>query len=127
MNARSRSPIVWVVEQAPFDYSPAKVYGDVIRLITADPLTPNAADASWHHRTISQVRKALADYIPGLDFVIPTGSPVRMMLVGLLLKERGDVHKLLGWDARSQRYLEYTFDLRLVSSAPNAHRGAPLV
>lgn len=111
MNTRSRPPVVWVVEQGPFDYSPARVFGDEIRIINADKLSPNA-ESSWHLKTIAQMRKALADYIPELDYVIPTGRPVRMMLVGMLLKERGNVHRLLGWDDRSQRYLEYILDLR---------------
>ncbi len=106
-----RSPIVWVVEQGEFDYSPARVFGDEIRLITADKLTPNA-DASWHAKVIQQMRKDFSAYIPGVDFVIPTGRPVRMMLAAMIMRERGDRHKLLGWDDRTQRYFLYELDLR---------------
>lgn len=107
----NRSPIVWVVEQATFDYSPARVYGQEIRPIHVDQLSPNA-DAEWHRNVIHQMRRAFADYIPGLDYVIPTGKPVRMMLAAMVMRERGEVHKLLGWDDRQQRYFEYPFDLR---------------
>jgi hypothetical protein len=115
-----RSPIVWVVEQGEFDYSPARVFGDEIRLIAADKLTPNA-DASWHAKVIQQMRKGFSEYIPGLDFVIPTGRPVRMMLAAMVMRERGDRHKLLGWDDRTQRYFLYELDLRQFTNGN--HRG----
>lgn len=109
-----REPVVWVIEQGAFDYSPARVFGSDIRVIHADALSPNA-DADWHAKTIHQMRRAFADYIPGLDFVIPTGRPVRMMLAAMIMRERGGHHKLLGWDDRTQRYFLYELDLRRVS------------
>ena len=113
-----RVPIIWVVEQGAFDYSPARVFGGEIRPLVIDPLTPNAASANWHNKAIQQMRRALADYIPGIDFVIPTGRPVRMMLAALIMRERGEVHKFLGWDDRQQRYFSYEFDLRRVYGSP---------
>lgn len=106
-----RLPIVWVVEQGEFDYSPARVFGNEIRVLTADKLTPNA-DANWHAKVIQQMRRDFSSYIPGLDFVIPTGRPVRMMLAAMVLREIGKKHKLLGWDDRTQRYFLYDFDLK---------------
>lgn len=111
----SRQPIVWVLEQGPFDYSPALVFGSEIRLLSADRLTPNAPGPQWHAKTIQQIRKAFADYIPGLDFVVPTGRPVHMMLAAMVLHEIGQRHKLLGWDDKTQRYFLYELDLRRVS------------
>ncbi len=116
---QNRSPIVWGVEQGEFDYSPARVFGSEIRVITADKLTPNA-EPSWHAKVIQQMRKDFAGYIPGIDFVIPTGRPVRMMLAPMVMRERGDRHKLLGWDDRTQRYFLYELDLR---QSNGNHRG----
>lgn len=109
---QARGPVVWVIEKMPFDYSPAKVFAEVVRQIVADELVPNAPDESWNVKAIQQMRRALSDYIPGTDFIIPTGSPVRMLTAGLLLKERGDVHNFLGYDNRQSRYLLYRVDLR---------------
>ena len=110
--SRSRAPIVWVLEpEGEFDYSPAKVFGDEIRPISGGKLSPNA-DADWHFRAIRQMRYAFIDYIPGIDFVIPTGRPVRMMLAAMVMRERGEQHKLLGWDNKTRRYLMYDLDLR---------------
>jgi hypothetical protein len=104
---------VWVLEpEGEFDYSPAKVFGDEIRPIIGGKLSPNA-DATWHHRAIQQLRQAFVDYVPSVDFVIPTGRPVRMMLAAMVMRERGERHKLLGWDNKTRRYLMYDLDLRL--------------
>ena len=111
LSENSGSSIVWVVEQGTFDYSPARVFGDDIRVLTADKLTPNAPNASWHDKAIQQLRRELADYIPGRDFIIPTGRPVRMMLVAMILREKGDRHNLLGWDDKTQRYFLYELNL----------------
>lgn len=113
---RARGPIVWVIEKMPHDYTPARVYAEDIRQIVADKLVPNAPDDSWNADAVRQLRRAFADYIPGLDYIIPTGSPVRMLTTGLLLKELGDVHNFLGYDARTNRYLLYRIDLRRVPS-----------
>lgn len=123
-NPEHRLPIVWVVEQGEFDYSPALTFGNEIRVLTADKLTPNA-DASWHAKVIQQMRRDFSLYIPGVDFVIPTGRPVRMMLAAMVMRERGQRHKLLGWDDRTQRYFLYELDLKLPAGVPlqSSYRG----
>src|SRR5687767_2367378 len=105
-----REPIVFVLEQGPFDYSPARVFSRDIRPLSIDKMTPNA-EPSWHAKVIQQMRSQLADYIPGVDFVIPTGRPVQMMLAAMVMHEHGTHHKLLGWDDRTQRYFLYELQL----------------
>lgn len=114
----SRLPTVWVIEQGSFDYSPARVFGAEIRILHAEALTPNAPAANWHSKVIHQMRQDLADYIPGLDYVIPTGRPVRMVLAAMILREKGPRHNILGWDDRTQRYFLYELDLSQI-----IHRG----
>lgn len=119
--SQNRAPVVWVVEQGAFDYSPALVFGGEIRLIQADKLSPNA-DATWHNSTIHQMRRAFSEYIPGIDFVIPTGRPVRMMLAAMIMRERGERHKLLGWDDKTQRYFLYEIDLHVGRGVVNRNQ-----
>lgn len=110
--SQQRPSIAWVLEQGEFDYSPARAFAKEIRLVLADRLTPNAPEIEWHKRTIQQLRKAFLDYIPGVDYVIPTGQPVRMMLAAMVMRERGEIHNMLGWDPKSSRYMLYRVDLR---------------
>lgn len=109
----AKRPKVFVLEQQPFDYSPATVYGD-LKFVTAQRLAPAAPGApdNWNKGVISALRKELSDYVPNLDYVVPTGAPSRLVLVGMLLREMGPRHRLLGWDARTQRYIEYTIEVQ---------------
>lgn len=105
-----RPPVVWVLEQSAFDYSPALVFAEKIQLVHAARLTPNA-DCAWNQQVLHQLRYSLSDYRPGHDFVIPTGNPVRMVLASMVLRECGTQHQILGWDARVGHYHLYTLEL----------------
>lgn len=101
-------PRVYIVEQQPFDYSPSKVYGEPV-LMDVQRLAPNLDSAGdrWNTQILQQFRTGFSEYVPELDFVILTGSPIKIMLAGAILKEKGPRHNILSWDARSQRYLHY--------------------
>jgi hypothetical protein len=109
MTEEKAKPTVYVVEQQPFDYSPASAFGILKfmdsrhRLAPMSPSLPN----TWNNNVVQKLRKELADYMPGRDYVIPTGAPSRMLVAGMVLAEKGRTHRLLGWDARTQRYMEY--------------------
>ena len=108
MNKQPGGPTVFVVEHMPFDYTPAAIYGE-LRFLEAERLAPHSPNApeTWNNSVVKRLERGLGPYVPGYDFVIPTGAPTRMMLVGMLLSRKGDKHKILKWDARSQRYSEY--------------------
>lgn len=113
MNSQpAAQPTVYVIEQQAYDYTSAEVFGQ-LHFIEAKPLAPQSPGApdTWNRNVVHQIRNALQDYVPGLDFVIPTGSPSRMLLAGMLLTEKGKRHKILKWDGRTQRYLQYDVTL----------------
>ena len=105
-----RIPKVFIVEHQPFDYSPASTYGEFV-VLKADKLAPNAPDDDHNSHVVKALRHQMATYEPGFDYVIPTGMPSRIMLIGILMKERAsgktEYHNILGWDARTSRYLNY--------------------
>lgn len=105
-------PRVYVVEQQPFDYSPSQVFGDPI-FMEVQKLAPDSpgAGTTWNSKVLQQIRRELDQYVPGLDFLIPTGAPAKLMAVGAILKEKGPTHNILGWDAKTQRYLHYVLVL----------------
>lgn len=110
--AKSR-PRVYVVEQQPFDYSPAKVYGDPL-FMDVQRLAPHIDEAGfdWNAKILQQIRRELSDYVPEHDYLIPTGAPAKLVAVGAVLKEKGPNHYVLGWDAKTQRYLHYVVVLQ---------------
>ncbi len=105
-------PTVYVVEQQPFDYTSATVYGELMFLESPRlaPHAPNAPD-TWNKSVLNHMSAELKNYRPGEDYIVPTGSPVRMMLAGMILAKKGAKHKFLGWDNRSRRYLEYVIEI----------------
>jgi hypothetical protein len=110
--AVDRKARVFVLEQQPFDYSPAKAYGELVFLNTKKlaPASTGAPD-TWNNDVVHSLRKELSDYISDIDYIIPTGSPSRMVTVGAVLASKGKRHRILGWDARTQRYLEYIINI----------------
>lgn len=99
---------VFVVEQQAFDYSPASAYGK-LEFLSSIRLAPDAPSAGndFNSKVLYQLRRELSDYVAGIDYIIPTGSPVKMLVVGAVLRDKGNTHNVLGWDARTQRYLHY--------------------
>ncbi len=107
-----KTPRVFIVEQQPFDYTPATVFGH-LEFLEADHLAPNAPNApdTWNRRVVHTLQKGLSDYVADYDYVIPTGAPSRMLVVGMLLATKGKIHRILGWDNRQRRYMEYKINL----------------
>lgn len=103
-------PLVYIIEQQPFNYSAAEVYGQLM-FLSAKKLAPYSLSPLWNNEVLRSLRHELADYVPEYDFIVPTGAPNRILLVGMLLKERGSKHKILGWDAKQQRYIEYLISI----------------
>lgn len=112
----STGPMVYVVEQQPYDYASAEAFGKV-HFMEPRKLAPRAPSETeyWNKGVVHSIRKELAEYVPAYDFVIPTGQPSRIMVVGMVLASLGQVHKILGWDNRTQRYLEYVIDFKNAS------------
>jgi hypothetical protein len=76
-------------------------------------LAPDApgAGTGWNGKILQQIRRELSQYVPGVDYIVPTGAPAKLLAVGAVLKEKGATHNVLGWDGRTQRYLHYVMVL----------------
>jgi hypothetical protein len=99
------APMVYIVSQQPFDYTPAADYGTLyfMRPLKLAP-TVEGDGGRYNLSRISTVRKELQDYRPGVDFIVPTGSPAGLLVVGMILGHIGQTHKMLQWDAQNQKY-----------------------
>lgn len=105
-------PMVYVIGQQPFDYTPAQQFG-TLYFMSARKLAPVAPGngGDWNRSTLASIRNDLKDYRPDVDFIIPTGQPSMLMLVGMVLAQMGGPHRVLGWDGRRGHYLEYKVNL----------------
>lgn len=103
--AVERPPMVYIVSQQPFDYTPAAQWG-VLFFMKPLKLAPSIAGdgGRYNQSKISSVRKELQEYRPGVDYLVPTGSPAGLMVVGMILAHLGQMHRMLQWDAQNQKY-----------------------
>jgi hypothetical protein len=109
-STEAADPRVWVLDMNAFDYSPAESFGE-LRLLKSDQFAPGAIDDTWNAGVIQSLRAQLLEYRPMVDFLIPTGKPIKMCIASMLAAERGPRHKFLAWDQRYYRYVPYSIDL----------------
>lgn len=88
MKSRLDRPTVWVLKEqlragTPFDYSAAYAFGDVEFITTFDPpIHPKSTILdSW----CINVYKFINEYDPERDYLVPTGSPLGILMLGIAL------------------------------------------
>lgn len=110
MNSNA-GPVVWVIKEqmmrdeigsVPVDYSPAMRYGEIRFITQFDfPMHPNSQiAATW----IRDVAKFCAHYDDSSDYVICTGQPTAMFLVGYLLGLHKKIPRFLVWRRQENVY-----------------------
>ena len=113
-------PVVWVVKEqvvrvgassVPMDYTPAYKYGD-IRFITEIDLPIHQQQSTLRDAWMKKVDEFVAEFQPG-DYVILTGSPLAIFLVGYICALADIEPTILVWRRESNEYLP--MDLGLFS------------
>lgn len=102
-----RRPKVFVSQDNDFDYRMAEEYGDLVFLSNREVLaySGSAQNALTIHGIESGIE---SEYIPGLDYLLPTGGPLSIAhMYRAAFNKTGD-HQILKWDRRSARYDVYT-------------------
>lgn len=97
-------PVVWVITEGNNDYTPAERFGTV-KFITDQELRPSPASMQTHsaHADLRDFHK---EYRPEVDYIVPTGNPVLIVLLGLILGRHRN-HLCLKWDSRTKEYTRY--------------------
>lgn len=106
-------PTVWVVKEqvmrgptgpVPMDYTAAYEYGDVEFITETDfPTTrgPSALKLHWHERV-----KAVMHEMSNDDFIVLTGGPLSIFLIGFVLGVFGELTPtLLIWNREQSKYV----------------------
>lgn len=111
----SRKPIVWVIKEQvrrgvtgpePMDYTPAMRYGDIEFITQYDlPLHPNGSlAANWWQA----VKDFTHSFDPKQDFIVATGQPMAMVLIGYVLGVMRVEPTFLVWRREENKYIPYT-------------------
>lgn len=111
MNKRSHCR-VFVTQEMPFNYNPAEEFGEVV-FCSMDDIRPTSGSMR-NERIAAGVAAVLSDYVPGVDYLLPSGSPLTLMVVVAALTARvgnGVTHHVLKWDSQRGRY--WPVDIKL--------------
>jgi len=100
-------PRVFVTHATPnlkASLAKAEKYGDVVFLETREYMTEPAI-AGHNEVVLRQLANNLVDYVPGVDFILTSGSPILILATGLnLARFKGVSHKILKWNSRDRDY-----------------------
>lgn len=102
-------PRVYVTQEIPVNYAEAEKYGAVTFLSSRE--LNQMSDSLWNRDVFSYMSRAFKDYRPGVDYLVPSGSPVNIGLGFYLAFQKGAVVRVLHWQNRERRYHAYDIDI----------------
>lgn len=99
-------PYVWVTQEMPnLKYNTAEEYGE-LKFLSASDYRHTTDDSEYNDNLTAVIARKLKDYNEDLDYVIPAGSPIIMMVVSAILSRRGvKKFNILKWDNRDMIYV----------------------
>lgn len=100
------NPRVWVVQEGNNDYAPAEDFGEV-RFITSSDLR-SVPGSKQNQHVASDIRKFKADYLAGVDYIVPVGNPMVIALTVMALQPGN--HNFLKWDGRRATYVPFVLN-----------------
>lgn len=92
------------------DFSPAERFGDVVFITSHDP-SPNSG-STINKSILDQMNDVAEQYVPGQDYIIATGAPLAIFMMGAIMGQRHDTMAILVWDRFTQNYRPVAIDLR---------------
>jgi hypothetical protein len=110
-------PKVWVIKEqvrrsdngaSAMDYTPAMVFGELEFITEFDlPLHAQSTVATQWSKAVTAF---LVSYDPAEDFIILTGSPLAIFLVGIIVGRAAQSAspKILVWRREQGRYIEFS-------------------
>lgn len=85
------------------NYVPAEKFGEVV-FLTRREVSP-IKNSLTNTAIVDELRRKLADFLPDIDFLAPSGSPIVTGIAFMLLRERGWKHfNALRWSNRDGAY-----------------------
>lgn len=102
-------PKVFITQYMPsVNFAKAEQFGEVSYL-TKDEYRPNPSFPGYNDAITGMIKKEMTKYIPGVDFIMTTGSALPNVVVGsMLIRGR---HNFLKWSARMNDYEIFTLEI----------------
>ena len=83
------------------DFSKAETWGEVV-FLTEREHKPEPTHRDYNVMTVAQVKRGLADYVPGIDYLLVSPNNIINLIVGSMLPVAE--HKILKWNNRVREY-----------------------
>jgi len=96
-------------EQAHINYAMAESFGDIVFVSAND--VPTVSNSLRTEGLLRSMRSVMREYIPGRDYILPSGSPLNIAVVMMLAGQKGDAHNILKWESRSESYAKVALDI----------------
>lgn len=106
------TPRVFVTQEvraSRIDYTPARAWGQ-IHFCTIMDFSPEE-DSQLNEVLVQDLRRALQDYDPAVDWVVTSGSPLVIAAVFMIIREKTATARVLRWSNRDHMYQEVTINL----------------
>jgi hypothetical protein len=109
MNGTDR-PIVYVTQETAHNFVDAEKFGEV-RFLTARE--PSKITGSLKNNDIMQeIADNMGEYRPGVDLLLPVGSPVNIGVAFAAALKRGESLRVLQWDKMEHGYRDFSIICR---------------
>lgn len=102
MEQESNVRVFVTQEQTHIDYAQAEEYGDVVFCSLLD--VPTVSGSLRTKQVIEDIKSKMQGYRAGIDYILPTGSPLNIATIMLLAGRVGDNHNILKWESRGRKY-----------------------
>lgn len=110
----NKRPTVWVVKEqirqsssgsSPMDYTPAYEFGDIKFITEFDlPIHPKSTIAEEWRQAVLRFTQELD---PQRDYIVLTGQPAAIFVIGMILGYLEIVPQILVWKREQNRYIPY--------------------
>ena len=87
--------------------TPLADYGEVIYL-TDKEHAPEPTLPRYNDEVYEEMKRKMADYVQGTDFIVLTGSAMPNVLIGVIIAKMKGEHRFLKWSNRDQRHNIHT-------------------
>lgn len=98
-----QAPVVYITQElGHIDFAPAERYGDIVFCSIND--LPTVKSSLRAKSALADMKKLMSNYRPGIDYILPSGSPLNIAAMMILAGRRGDTHNILKWESRMGTY-----------------------
>lgn len=102
----NNNPVVFVTQETNHNFTKAERYGEVVFLTSKE--FSRSSNSKRNDEIIEEMRHGLRNFRPGVDFLLPSGSPIAIgvafALICLGCLDHPKKIQVLQWDNREYNY-----------------------